>query len=272
MLTRRLQNVNATLVSPVFMIGGLIHLNLEFSDIETAFEVYTVRLRCIERYEVQSLREPGVIINEHTKPMVFMCDASHKPNGGRTFDTSERQKSLAPAAEPIIHLTPTSKTRTISHAARLPRHNWLHDSTHPGTRTPLRIRHTLVLEVQYRVPPPGETRTPREMAPYELIEQKQRIKLSTPVDLCSCWCLLPQLTLPKYSAPIPIRRRSSSTSSTSSSSSGGSLAAEIPPCICTLSLDRLIAEGYRGAPGSGRPELRARSFSDGRVKQVTSVS
>ncbi|KAF8311389.1 hypothetical protein DL93DRAFT_1483064 [Clavulina sp. PMI_390] len=121
-----------------------------------------------------------------------------RDENGRTLafppSPSSSSSSSTWAHPPPVQVIPPSGSFSLSHLTRLPNDKVLPPSTLPGTRTPFRVSHELVMKLHFVYPDEEEERARmhiRSEPPYALC-------VTQDITISSCSCLVKSLLVPSY--------------------------------------------------------------------------
>ncbi|KZV98613.1 hypothetical protein EXIGLDRAFT_763295 [Exidia glandulosa HHB12029] len=101
--------------------------------------------------------------------------------------TVVNSKTPVPDGEPLLGYILAGGSLELSHVARMPDDDLLRPTTQPCTDAPIRITHTVVLEVRFSTSFGGTERA---------------LRAERPVTISSCCCLLESMLLPSYTDAV----------------------------------------------------------------------
>ena len=168
-------------------VGGLFNIDIHSPSAPPDLLVYMVRISLHTTIELFTKRK-GRQVTPVQKRKLFEkgCVA---PQDRALSDEADRLPGY-------IHYAGSTSAWTVQGVARIPDDNAIRPSTMPGTRSPLRFHHVLVVEVVHSRSDPA---VPDALTP----EGRRKLKVFTlrqSIVIPSCCCALDAVTLPPYSA------------------------------------------------------------------------
>lgn len=199
---------SSELQSQHITVGGLLLLRFSFPAPPLDTVLHSIKLSIFQTFFLTSPRpQKGSDFSTlQVKPaahIVTILDSTHPQNSGEMQDDGRGapRRNLDKHAKPLA-VVRSGKGAEIVHLARLPNDNGLRPTTRIGTHTPIRIEHTLELEVLYRelVPRDEETvaeresrhkakgrakRKGKELAVEDEVPELKKLKIVKPLELFS---------------------------------------------------------------------------------------
>lgn len=168
-------------------VGGMFNIDIHSPSPPPDLIVYMVRVSLYTTIEVHSSRR-GKQVSPVQKRRLFEKGVVPSPDKVQHHD--------ADRLPGYIHYAGSNSAWTVQGVARIPDDNAIRPSTMPGTRSPLRFHHVLVVEVVHSRHDPT---VPDCLGP----DGRRKLKVFTlrqSVVIPSCCCALDAVTLPAYSA------------------------------------------------------------------------
>lgn len=168
-------------------VGGLFNIDIHSPSAPADLLVYMVRISLDTTIELFTKRK-GRQVTPVQKRKLFEKGC-----------VAPQEKMLSEEADHLpgyIHYAGSTSAWTVQGVARIPDDNAIRPSTMPGTRSPLRFHHVLVVEVVHSRSDPS---VPDALTP----EGRRKLKVFTlrqSIVIPSCCCALDAVTLPAYSA------------------------------------------------------------------------
>ncbi|WFD20679.1 hypothetical protein MCAP1_002930 [Malassezia caprae] len=168
-------------------VGGLFNIDIHSPSAPPDLLVYMVRISLHTTIELFTKRK-GRQVTPVQKRKLFEKGC-----------VAPQDKVLSEEADHLpgyIHYAGSTSAWTVQGVARIPDDNAIRPSTMPGTRSPLRFHHVLVVEVVHSRSDPS---VPDALTP----EGRRKLKVFTlrqSIVIPSCCCALDAVTLPAYSA------------------------------------------------------------------------
>jgi len=168
-------------------VGGLFNIDIHSPSAPPDLLVYMVRISLHTTIELFTKRK-GRQVTPVQKRKLFEKGC-----------VAPQDKVLSEEADRLpgyIHYAGSTSAWTVQGVARIPDDNAIRPSTMPGTRSPLRFHHVLVVEVVHSRTDPH---VPDALTP----EGRRKLKVFTlrqSIVIPSCCCALDAVTLPAYSA------------------------------------------------------------------------
>lgn len=169
-------------------VGGLFNVDIHSPSPPPDLIVYMVRVSLYTTIEVHTRRK-GKQVTPVQKRRLF--EKGH-------VGTPDRAAADADTCAGYLRYAGSNSAWTVQGVARIPDDNAIRPSTMPGTRSPLRFHHTLVVEVVH-------SRSDPRVPDCLTSEGRRKLKVFTlrqSVVIPSCCCALDAVTLPTYSARI----------------------------------------------------------------------
>ncbi|GAA5900704.1 hypothetical protein JCM6882_000945 [Rhodosporidiobolus microsporus] len=278
--------------SPHLTVASLLFLGVTFEQPPEGLKIMSVQSFVRQEFEIHySNKEVPIQRPPVQRKLLFYVDST-TPIAASTEDLLERSNLSRGAPPPLAYepraLLPQPLARLnggkewmYARVTRIPDDDSVRPTTLEGTDSPIRVSHSLVLQVKYR---------------FKGSKKDQVLEMASNVTIASCCCLNSSLLLPMYrshskqchptysprsasmtpagsssssSTPSPLRSRSNSLSAQDalSSAAGGipigidSPSGQITPfhrrCLCNTPLQQLVqAEGEKLC---GAAESRSRS-------------
>ncbi|WFD28335.1 hypothetical protein MNAN1_003344 [Malassezia nana] len=168
-------------------VGGLFNIDIHSPSAPPDLIVYMVRISLHTTIELYTKRK-GRQVTPVQKRKLF--------EKGYVTPQDKLQSDEALHMPGYIHYAGDDSAWTVQGVARIPDDNAIRPSTMPGTRSPLRFHHALVVEVVHSR---SDASVPDALTP----EGRRKLKVFTlrqSVVIPSCCCALDAVTLPAYSA------------------------------------------------------------------------
>ncbi|GAA5955082.1 hypothetical protein JCM3765_003188 [Sporobolomyces pararoseus] len=251
--------------SPHLTVASLLFLSVTFEKPPEGLKIMSVSAFILQSFDVTFVDKTVPPVKPlPQKKLLFWVDST-SPIAESTEDLLEKPNlsrgSLPPLAfekrallaQPLARLT-GGQEWTYARVSRVPDDDAVRPSTLPGTNTPIRVNHRLVVQIKYRFK--GQKK--------DLV-----LEMSTAVTIASCCCLTSSLLLPRYrsqlSAHHPSHHGHQSTLTPSNGSSGflptdGPLTPFHRRCLCNTPMQALVDQ--EGAAIAGAAEMRSRSRSN----------
>ena len=167
-------------------VGGLFNIDIHSPSSPPDLIVYMVRVLLCTTIELTTRRKGKQVVPTQKRRLF---EKGHVPS---------QDKMMNEAGDTLpgyIRYAGSDHAWTVQSLARIPDDNAIRASTMPGTRSPLRFHHVLVVEVVHSRNSP---QVPDSLTP----EGRRKIKVFTlrqSVVIPSCCCALDAVTLPAYS-------------------------------------------------------------------------
>ncbi|EJD47035.1 hypothetical protein AURDEDRAFT_113612 [Auricularia subglabra TFB-10046 SS5] len=177
-----------TLLSQHLTVGGVVQFSLNLASVPRELRLHSITATLLQSYTLTSYSHPRKTISppphrrplfhiDHTTQLWDDGDATRRRPGTVLQPPSVRARGL------LASLAPGGSLQ-VSHVARLPKDDLLRATTLPGSETPIRVAHTLALDVAFSAP--GSGSGPRVL------------RTERPLTILSCGCLPESLVLPPY--------------------------------------------------------------------------
>ncbi|GAA5893256.1 uncharacterized protein JCM6883_007611 [Sporobolomyces salmoneus] len=258
--------------SPHLTVASLLFLSVTFENPPEGLKIMSVSAFILQSFDItfEDTKIPPVKPAAQKK-LLFWVDSTspiaestedllEKPNLSRGTLPPLAFERRALLAQPLAPLS-GGQEWTYARVTRVPDDDSVRPSTLPGTKTPIRVNHRLVVQVKYR---------------FKGSKKDLVLEMSTAVTIASCCCLTSSLLLPRYRSHLssshhPSHHAPSSVSSSSSTftpttSSSAFLPTDGPltpfhrRCLCNTPLQALVDQ--EGEALAGAAEMRSRSRSN----------
>ncbi|GAA5927870.1 uncharacterized protein JCM15063_006022 [Sporobolomyces koalae] len=263
--------------SPHLTVASLLFLSVTFENPPHGLKIMSVSAFILQSFDVTFTDKTITPVKPASqKKLLFWVDST-SPIAESTEDLLERPNlsrgSLPPLAferrallaQPLARLE-GGQDWTYARVSRVPDDDAVRPSTLPGTITPIRVKHKLVVQVKYRL----------KGSKKDLV-----LEMSSPVMIASCCCLTSSLLLPRYRSHLSTAHHPSShhvheSSLTRSDTSSGFLPTDGPltpfhrRCLCNTPLQALVDQ--EGEALAGAAELRSRSRSNSHSRSSSDPS
>ncbi|GAA5832491.1 hypothetical protein JCM5353_003257 [Sporobolomyces roseus] len=254
--------------SPHLTVASLLFLSITFERPPEGLKIMSVSAHILQSFDI-SFTDKSIQPVKPTpqKKLLFWVDSTSpiaessedlldKPNLSRGTLPPLAFERRALLAQPLARLE-GGQEWTYARVSRVPDDDAVRPSTLPGTKTPIRVKHKLVVQVKYR---------------FKGSKKDFVLEMSSVVTIASCCCLTSSLLLPRYRSQLsathhPSRHGHQSvlTPSDGTGSSGflptdGPLTPFHRRCLCNTPLQALVDQ--EGEALAGAAEMRSRSRSN----------
>ncbi|EJD36276.1 hypothetical protein AURDEDRAFT_188430 [Auricularia subglabra TFB-10046 SS5] len=185
-----------TLESQHLTVGGLIHFSLNFPSVPAGLRLHSITADVVQSYALHSQKRPGQTRSPPSHHRLLFNLDSRSLLWDETTKDDAPENAVPRRPTTILKTYPTSDPRNqglmaslsaggslrISHVARLPDDYALRATTLEGTQTPIRISHTIVLDIKFSGPG----------------ADMRLLRTERPLTLLSCGCLPDSVILPPY--------------------------------------------------------------------------
>lgn len=226
-----------TLTSGHLTVGGVVHFTMNLASVPSELRLRSVNALFIQSFDLASHKNRAKHTPSQQQRQLFQIDsrtlqrqnAAIEPTSpvlSARRNTVVHSPSSVPSGEDLLGLVHAGDGFELSHVARMPIDDLLRPTTQPGSKTPIRVSHKVVIQVFFSTSHGG---------------QELALRAERPVTITSCCCMLESLLLPSYSealhevAPQNIpedekRRRARFNCSTG--------------CLCGFTLERLLLKTH----------------------------
>lgn len=215
-----------SLLSEHLTVGGGMHFSLNLACVPQDLCLHSITATIVQSYTLRSHAKPGqastppshkrlVFHLDHLTPLWGDESPSRRPGTVlRTSSYLERPPGLLAALR-------AGESLQVSHVARLPDDDLLRATTLPGTRAPIRITHTIMLDVEFSTPGTAA----------------RILRTERPLTILSCCCFPDSLVLPPYAC---VAERLTREGIRHEPCRAGKCVADGYYCICLSTFDTLI--------------------------------
>lgn len=213
-----MQPYTVGLSSGFILVGGLLLVRVGLVGPPAPIVIHAIKVRVNQNFHLKSNEDTSFEMDCPVDTItICSLDSGSPPNNAvvpaaQLAQPAARSGSAPPGGGPLVRLE-AGQEWSMKHLARIPNDNVLRPTTQPASQSSIRARHTILIELIYRVVKPGDADAAKDRSKLkQQLKDCKKLVVTKPLELYSCCARPASLTLPQYveEAPKPDRDSASS--------------------------------------------------------------